>query len=207
MRSQGHVSSPAPCDYCGLLVDAEAARVRFRERIEHRTDNFLELARTSIFPLAESPYRRLLDHAGGELGDVERLVEGDGLEGALQELYRRGVYLTVDEFKGRAAVTRGSMSFTVDSKHLHNPRVSGDMVAQTSGSRGRRTSVPMELGAVQDNAYFDLDGSIGCVHARWSVPGSGSLRWMVGVAVRGTAPERWFTRSTPRWRDYTHATL
>src|SRR5262245_14837963 len=66
------------------IAEAHAA---FRERLELREANFLAQARDAIYAVPSSPYRRLLGIAGCELGDLERLVAVEGLEGALWELY------------------------------------------------------------------------------------------------------------------------
>ncbi|MBM2836780.1 MAG: hypothetical protein HW409_969, partial [candidate division NC10 bacterium] len=89
-------------------ISAEQAKVTLRRRLEEREGNFMALARQAIYSHAASPYRQLLTLAGCEYGDLERLVGQEGVEGALRALYRQGVYLTVDEFKGRRPVVRGN---------------------------------------------------------------------------------------------------
>lgn len=88
-------------------VTLEEARVTGQRRPAARETDFLALARRAIYGHARSPYRRLLARAGCEYGDSEGLVRRDGLEAALRTLYRQGVYLTVDEFKGRRPAVRG----------------------------------------------------------------------------------------------------
>jgi hypothetical protein len=51
--------------------------------------------------------RRAMDTPGCELEDLNRLVEREGLEGALGELRRQGVYGTIEEFKGGARSCAG----------------------------------------------------------------------------------------------------
>jgi hypothetical protein len=79
-------------------VEPLEARSALRRRLEGRAADFLALARLALQP-ATGPYRRLFASAGCELGDLERLVAADGVEGALERLLRDGVYLTVGEFK------------------------------------------------------------------------------------------------------------
>ena len=79
-----------------------------RTRLQRRGDDFLAVARRSIYGWPASPYRRLLAHAGCEYGDLERLVRDDGVEGALATLLQHGVFLTVEEFKGRRPAVRGT---------------------------------------------------------------------------------------------------
>src|SRR5215211_6306166 len=84
-------------------ITAEQARAILARRLERRESDFLELIRRTVFSQADSPYRHLLALAGCEFGDIEALVRRDGVEGALRALLRSGVYLTIDEFKGRRA--------------------------------------------------------------------------------------------------------
>ena len=84
---------------------AELAR-----RLSRRERDFLALAQDAIYGKPDSIYHRLLRHAGCEQGDLGRLVEREGLDEALRRLHRQGVYLTVDEGKGRRPVIRGSLT-------------------------------------------------------------------------------------------------
>jgi hypothetical protein len=56
-------------------------------------------------------------------------VKQEGVEGALRILYRHGVYLTVDEFKGRRPATRGNATVAVNPDLLRISRSSGAAVA------------------------------------------------------------------------------
>jgi hypothetical protein len=128
----------------------EEARATLRRRFEQREADFLAQARLAIYGHAPSPYRRLLSLAACQYGDLERLVRTDGLEGALHGLYRHGVYLTVDEFKGRRPVVRGSATLTVHPDQLHNPNTAADLLRYSGGSRGARTPVPVDLASLPD---------------------------------------------------------
>ncbi|MCI0632971.1 MAG: hypothetical protein L0206_03505, partial [Actinobacteria bacterium] len=88
-------------------IDGLQARGILRRRLAEREADFLALVRATIYGHAASPYRRLLARVGCESGDVERLVSQGGVEGALEILVRHGVYLTIDELKGRRPVVRG----------------------------------------------------------------------------------------------------
>ena len=78
------------------------AREIVQRRLVRRDADFLVLVRREVFGLAREPYRALLRYAGCKLGDLERLRRPDGVEGVLGALARHGVYVTLDEFKGRA---------------------------------------------------------------------------------------------------------
>jgi hypothetical protein len=83
--------------YLRRPIAAAEAAATLAARLAARERDFLELARSLVYAHAESPYRALLRHAGCEYGDLERLVRGEGLEGALRTLARRGVYLSVHD--------------------------------------------------------------------------------------------------------------
>src|SRR5262249_59445991 len=82
-------------------VHPEEARAILADRRVRRDGDFLALVHRAISAHPDSPYRMLLEAAGCEAGDIAGLVRRDGVEGTLHALYRAGVYLTVDEFKGR----------------------------------------------------------------------------------------------------------
>jgi hypothetical protein len=181
-------------------IGHEDAVAVVRRRLGARGADFLALARAAIYsrPAELSPYRRLLDDAGCELGDLERLVHREGLEGALHALYRRGVYLTVDECKGRRAVTRGSTTFTVRADQLHNPLARVDAVVATGGSRGARTPLPLSLEHLRDRAIdhrvdFDLKMPARRQMAVCGVPGGAMMNGLLMWSIIGQRPVRWFT--------------
>lgn len=175
----------------------DAARAAVRERLAGREASFLALVRGAVFERPGSPYRALLDRAGCEAGDVERLVRADGLEGALQALARAGVYLTVEEFKGRTPIVRGGRPVAADPAALLNPLAGAHVAGRTSGSRGTPTPVPADLTFLRDRAANSLvalagRGGLGWEHATWSVPGSDALVPILRLAAAGAPPSRWF---------------
>jgi hypothetical protein len=178
------------------LQEAQAA---LRRRLAHREADFLTVARSAIYPHAGGPYRRLLDLAGCEYGDLERLVRQDGVEGALRTLYRQGVYLTVDEFKGRLPVVRGSATIAVDPLRLQNPTARVHVPARSSASRGPGTPAGVDLAFVRDLAvnhclFLHARGGAAWRHAIWSVPGSSALKRLLWLAGFGATPVRWFSQ-------------
>ena len=75
------------------LTIAEARSI-LRRRLEQREEDFLNLIKFAVFGNPTSPYRALLQQAGCEYGDIDRLVKQEGLEGGLLKLFHAGVYLT-----------------------------------------------------------------------------------------------------------------
>ena len=102
-------------------LDSPRARAALAERLATRQASFLSLVRRGVYEHLASPYRALLRGAGCELGDLQALVRERGVEGALAVLFQHGVYLSVDEFKGRRPVVRGSTTVAVDPSALRNP--------------------------------------------------------------------------------------
>ena len=177
-------------------ISVTEARTILRRRHAERAADFLALARRTAYAYAASPYRLLLDHAGCEYGDLERLVSREGLEGALQALFRQGVFLTVAELKGRRPVVRGSLRFTVDPDGLRNPTSVSHFPAQSGGSRGPGTALTVDLSFVRDiaadlAASFAVHGATSWHHAYWDVPG-GTIRPLLSSAKAGQPPRRWF---------------
>jgi hypothetical protein len=146
---------------------------------------------------APRPYRRLLEIAGCAPGDLEALVLREGVEGALEQLYRAGVYLTLDEFKGRCPVVRGGVTVEADPHRLRNPLSAPHLSGQTGGSRGASTPVTMDLGYLADVAVnrrlaLEARGATDWEVAYWDVPG-GVLRPLLVYAKVGVVAYRWFS--------------
>jgi hypothetical protein len=182
------------------LTRAESLAI-LKRRLERRGEDFLALIGRAVFANPESPYRTLLGWAGCEYGDLERLVQEQGVEDALRDLFRAGIYLTVDEFKGRRPVIRGTNEMAVDPARLRNPLPSPHIRSASSGSRGSATSVKLDLASVRDRAVnmslaLEARGGADWRNAVWSLRGAAPILWYSG---RGTPPARWFVRSEPAW--------
>ena len=187
-------------------VSLEEARATLCRRLQRREADFLNLARGAIYGNLASPYRQLLVLAGCEAGDLERLVSRDGVEGALTALCRHGVYLTVEEFKGRRPVVRGSTTLEVHPSQLLNPLANAHLPAQTGGTRGASTVVPIDLASLRDRCVdrrlqVDARGASGWVHAVWGVPGGQAMGNILEFAGIGAPPARWFTSVDPATPD------
>jgi hypothetical protein len=183
------------------LEPAEAAAIVCR-RLARREQALLDLLRFSIFGNPHSPYRRLLRHAGCELGDVEQLVRKEGLEEALRHLLKSGVYFLVDEYKGRKPVRRGSLAFQTNPAAFRSPGLRPHITARSSGSRGPRTPAFIDLRFISDCAVNCLlmlraRGGESWVKADWEVPGGGALFRLLKFSRFGAPPARWFSQFDP----------
>jgi hypothetical protein len=175
----------------------DQAREILRWRLHNREARFAALVRRVVYEHGANPYRRLLDIAGCEAGDFARLVALEGVEGSLRSLYRQGVFLTLDELKGRRPVCRGSTSFAVDPGQFANPYSARQLVSQTSGSRGRGTSVIRDLPYIRDVGvdrclWIAARGGLGWTQAHWGSPGI-TLAHVLELAGFGMRPVRWFS--------------
>lgn len=152
-------------------VSVSEARTILATRLRTRESEFIRLMAHAVYAVEDSPYHSLLRHAGCELGDLEQLVAREGVEGALRALFRAGVYLTVDEFKGREAAVRAGLAVPVDAGRLRNPLVVPALMIRSSGSRGPATTIPLHLGILADRA----------VNTCLALAARGGAEWRKGV--------------------------
>ncbi|MEW5900601.1 MAG: hypothetical protein AB1715_03965 [Acidobacteriota bacterium] len=140
--------------------------------------------------------------AGFERQDLERLVEKDGVEGALGTLFRHGVYLTAEEFKGRSPIVRGNLRMFVHPNSFRINAQASRLTVKSSGTSGLRTPVPIDLDYIRSrsvNALLLLIASQGThwVHGLWAVPGSSALVYLLELAGGGVRAARWFSQVNP----------
>jgi hypothetical protein len=188
LRLPGFLRQPLAIEDCRRILQG---------RLEQREDDFLQLLRSAVIANPASPYHELLRHAGCEYGDVERMVQQDGLEGALAKLSRAGVYLTTDEYKGRRPAERGSARIRVTPRRLQNPLAAPDFLAQTGGSRGTATTIPLALACMRDRAVnmalaLHARGGSAWRKAIWEMSGIGPLLWF---SASGEPVARWFSKA------------
>ncbi|HEX2695172.1 MAG TPA: hypothetical protein VHP61_05420 [Acidobacteriota bacterium] len=129
---------------------------------------------------------------------MRRMVVEAGVEGALAALFREGVYLAVEEFKGRRPVVRGGTTIEVRAEALYNPLVTPHLRVQTGGSSGRAMPVFHDLGFVAERAVnhrlaLEARGDGDWSHAVWGVPGTTDIVRVLELAKMGRPPERWFS--------------
>jgi hypothetical protein len=185
------------------LTAEEAGRI-VRDRLTRRSEDFLELVRDAVYANASSPYRALLRHAGCEYGDLERLVRERGLEDALRSLQRHGVYLTVDEAKGRRPAVRGTTVVPVDPRRLSNPCVHPQLFTQSGGTGGTAAPLPVGLDSIRDRAVdnllaLDARGGAMWQKAIWGVPGR-SVSSLIRFSSFGPVVQRCFLLVDPAAR-------
>ena len=183
-------------------ITRDQAAAVLRQRLERREAAFLTLVGRTIFANPGSPYRDLLRLAGCEAGDLAELVRSEGVEGALHRLYQEGVYLTVEEFKGRRPVIRGSASWHVDPQRFIDPALVRHLLGSSGGSRGAPVPVPVSLATVWSDAVdrlmiFDALGGLDWRQAHWGIPGGFALVYFLECAAFGARCTSWFSQVDP----------
>ena len=187
-----------------LPIGPEEARRRIREQLARRETSFLRVLERGIYANPRSPYRRLLDHAGVSLADVAQLIGEVGLEGALSRLYEEGVYLTLEEVRGRTPVRRNRLEFRIEETDLANPLLRSHFEGVSSGSRsaGRRVFVDfarLEHESCHISQMLEAHALSDHPIALWrpAPPDSTGLNNLFRYTKIGGHLERWFSQSSP----------
>ncbi len=183
----------------------EQAQSIIRMRLAEREDRFLDLVERRILGNPQSPYHALLKLAGCELGDLRDMVRQEGVEGALLKLRKEGVYLTFEELKGRQPIVRDGRVIEAGTHAFDNPFLSEFFEAETGGSTGTPTKVPISQHYLIDTApvamvYLHAHGLLGTPSAMWRhiMPSSDGMSEMISAAYFGSVPQEWFWPGTVR---------
>jgi hypothetical protein len=179
-----------------------------RNSIEAREANFLSLVEHGIFGRSSSPYLPLLKQAGCTFGDLQALVRTRGLENALRDLLEAKVYVTFEEFKGRASIVRDGCALAVQPHDFENPLLTRHFEGRSGGSSGAGTRLFADLSMLAQEtpahvlflrAFHLLGRPIGLW---WPLPpGVAGLFNALRYARIGGDLEQWFTQSTYSWRE------
>lgn len=180
-----------------------AARAEVEKNLRNREGNFLRIAQHGIYDNPRSPYRKLLQHNGIEYGDLVKMVESSGLDDTLHTLRSNGIYVSFEEFKGRAQIVRGSLTIDQSDRDFDNPRLRSFYQGQTSGSTGAGTRVAMDLdhmSAMMNECmvYMEMVNDLDVPVAVWFpvLPASSGLMSILMIRCLGLKTEKWFTPVT-----------
>jgi hypothetical protein len=190
-----------------------------RQQLENREANFLATARKAIFANPPNPYHEMFRLAGCAFEDLERGVAKDGLEATLAVLHRQGVYLTHDEFKGKAPILRSGRHIPAETSDFRNPLVSGLMESRSSGSRSKGTRTPRSPEQQRYREASDrlcdlelgLEGRVR-VEVKPILPSSAGLWACLRACRNGENVDRWFAvggglRDSGHYRLATHCLI
>jgi hypothetical protein len=183
-------------------ADIEETRAAFQQRLATRESAFLSTLSATVYEQPSSPYLALLRHASIELGDVERLVDDEGLEGALAELYEAGVYVTTDEAKGYRPIERNGLTLETRPEDFDNPFSGRHLRARSGGSSGEARAMVADLAslaAMADDAALVApsldDGDVICL-CMAPPPGSGLISVLI-MSRSGRRLDRWHLTTEP----------
>jgi hypothetical protein len=126
------------------LTLAEAQSI-VRRRLDAREENFLATVERAVYGWPGSPYLPLLRRAGCDLADLRASVRTRGLEASLLTLRAEGVYVTFDEFKGRAPIVRDGVERATTAHDFDNPFAARHVETTTGGSTGAGTRIAYDL--------------------------------------------------------------
>ena len=120
------------------------------QRLRDREKNLLTIVRQGIYQNRSSPYLKLLELAGCEYGDFEKMVKSDGIEPALQKLAGEGVYISIEEFKGKKEFARGAKVFKFKESDFNNPFLPGHFAAHSGATRSAGTRTNYDFNFLTD---------------------------------------------------------
>jgi len=183
----------------------EEAKAIIKQRMAERETSFLRLVKRGIYGYPKSPYLPLLKLARCELGDIETMVRSKGLEDTLRSLREAGVYVTFEEFKGREPIVRNDQVITVRGHDFDNPYLSHYYWAETGGTTGAGTRVPMDLDHIAAQAPYLMltqkaHGVLGVPTAIWFgiLPDISGFNNILRRVPFNNIPSKWFSPITSR---------
>jgi hypothetical protein len=189
--------------FLGHRITLEEARKIVKRRLAEREETFLRVVERGIFGYPRSPYLPLLRGAGCELGDIQKMVRADGVEGTLRSLREEGVYVTFEEFKGIKPIVRNGQTLAVRNRDFDNPNLAHYYQTETGGTTGAPIRVVIDLDHLADQAPLVMLGydALGLLHvpmAMWctALPGHVATNIILHGARIGYTPQKWFTPIT-----------
>ena len=187
--------------YLKKPMTLEQAKIDIKKRIDNRHSNFLALAKKLIYENQHSPYLKLLLWVGYEYEDLQDSVWHQGIENTLEKLRDEGVYITLEEFKGKVPIRRNGLTFETCQSDFDNPFLMGKSIqGSTSGSRSTGTRVMYDWDFITEDSanelmLYETHGLSNAPLALW-YPGlpaiSGVHNLLVNIKFR-RPPERWFS--------------
>ncbi len=178
-------------------VSSADAEQKVATAVSLRRDRLLALLQNGVYGNPGSPYRALLQHAGIEYGDARGLIDREGEDGALRCLAAQGVYVTLDEFKGRVPIRRGDLELPYEEQ-----RSGVGFAVRTGATRSGGTPGLIRFDDLAEIAMHRSVMLKGWGHnegpvAIWFpiLPGSAGFANILTYAKQGRPPERWFSHA------------
>jgi hypothetical protein len=143
-------------EFLKTTITAQEARARVLRMMAAREEHFLRVVKAAVFGNEKSPYLALCRHVRVEFGDVERLVARDGLEPTLECLERAGIFVTMDEFRGRQPIRRAGFELPVRAEDFDNPLSTRHLDNQSGGSTGAPRPTAFDLNLAVNTAPIEM---------------------------------------------------
>lgn len=186
------------------LTVPDAKRI-VQERMATRADAFLRLAERAIYSHPHSPYVPLLKRAGCELGDLHACVQNRGLDDTLKQLRAEGVYVTFEEFKGRAPIVRHGLELAVTERAFNHPERVAGFHGETGGSTGKGSQTSLNLAhtlalAPHFMLAFATHDILNQRNVLWRgiLPDGSGIGHVMNELVLGVHYDKWFSHLDPR---------
>jgi len=181
-------------------VTLEQSQKIIKQRLADREKNLLAIVKKAIYENTRSPYLKLLGLAGCEYGDFEKMVLTEGVEPALRILSEKGVYISIEEFKGKKELSREGKVFKFEEGDFDNPLLSRDFEVRSGASRsaGTRTMYDFDYMTTNWSLYlalmFDAYDTSDIPIAIWLpiMPGYGPVA-LLTYTKAGKPPIKWFS--------------
>ncbi|HEY9247372.1 MAG TPA: hypothetical protein VIO11_11040, partial [Candidatus Methanoperedens sp.] len=138
----------------GDKITLEESRGIVTQRLKKREELFLEFIKGKIYEKEDGPYLKLIRTTGLEFKDIESFVSSRGVESTLKELAERGVYLTIDEFKGRSVCKRNGHTFSFREEDFNNLTSASGINGETGGTRSHGTPVFFNFDYIKEKSVL-----------------------------------------------------
>jgi hypothetical protein len=188
--------------YLNSTLSFQDARGAVERQLQARADSFLRVVRRGIYDRPGNPYLRLLQNARIDHGWIEQSVQASGVEATLESLYSSGVYVSFEEFKGRAPVTRPGLQFRTRPSDFDNPLLARDYELRSGGSRGAGTRIIVDFDLLTHEAAYNSLSAVNLgvsnrpVAIWYSVPPTVSgMKHVLRNAKTGHPVQRWFAQN------------
>ncbi len=184
--------------------DASDVPGEVRRALAERNQTFLQVMRLAVFANPASPYLHLLQEAHIDEPQVSELVQSHGIEGALRRLFEAGVYVTLDEFKGRKPLRRSGREFLITPNSFDNPQASAHVVSTSGGTRSQGTRLVVDLSDMVPELrarylFLRAHDLLRRPYSLWrpAPPAVAALKNVLCTAKLGVRPLRWFSQTHP----------
>jgi hypothetical protein len=178
-------------------LSLDEARTTVRRQLSERDERWLHSLEHNVYANRSSPYLPLLAKADCELGDLREAVAKNGLEPTLNALREAGVYVSMEEFKGRRPIVREDLVIHPRPEDFDNPSMGGGILGSTGGTTGPSTPVALTVSRIAARAVGKLlahhaHGVLDTRMAVWRQFGYPGLIHVLTDAAIGLPDEHWF---------------